>query len=148
MTTEKKIQRYCAYQERCSRDVEIKLREGKTPAGKIKKLLQQLIAEGFINDERFSRAFVRGKFFNNHWGKIKISYELKSRGIPEKMISATFLEIDEAEYIESLKNLILKKRKDLSAGKNLNIREKLINFALNKGYEFDLIASILKEMKL
>lgn len=148
MTAEEKIQRYCAYQERCSRDVEMKLREWKTPAGKIKTMIQQLIAEGFLNNERFSRTFVRGKFHHNHWGRIRISYELKSRGIPEKMISEAFHEINEEEYTESLRNLIIKKRKDLPAGKNLNIREKLINFALNKGYEFDLIANILKEMKI
>ena len=148
MTEVEKIQRYCAFQERCSRDVEMKLREWKIPPGKIKKMLQQLIAEGFIHDERFSRAFARGKFLNNHWGRMKISCELKSRGIPDKLISNAFHDIDEAGYMESLRNLIIKKRKEIQAGKNLNIREKLINFALNKGYEFDLIASILKEMKI
>ncbi len=148
MTVEKKIQRYCAYQERCTRDVEMKLRAWKTPPGKIKKMVQQLIAEGFLNNERFSRSFVRGKFLNNHWGRIKISYELKSRGMPEKLISEAFNEIDENGYMKTLRNLIQKKRKDIQTGKNLNIREKLINFALSKGYEFDLIVAVLKEMKI
>ncbi len=148
MTVEEKIQRYCAYQERCTRDVEIKLRDWKTPPGKIKKIIQQLVAEGFLNNERFSRSFVRGKFLNNHWGRIRISYELKSRGMPDKLISEAFNEIDENGYMKTLRNLILKKRKDFQTGKNLNIREKLINFALSKGYEFDLIAAVLKEMKI
>jgi len=148
VTTEEKIQHYCAYQDRCIRDVEMKLKEWKVPSGKAKNLIQQLITEGFVNDERFSRAFARGKFLNNHWGRARISFELKSRGIPEKLIRQALGEINEEQYANAIKNLILKKRKDIKEGKNFNIREKLINFVLGKGYEFDLIISALNEMKI
>jgi len=148
LTTEDQIQRFCAYRERCLHEVEMKLKEWKVPSGKSKKIIQQLIAEGFVNEERFSRSFVRGKFLNNHWGRTKISYELRFRGIHDSLISLALNELNEADYFTGLKNLIEKKRKEIKPGKNFIIREKLINFALGKGFEFELISKALNEMKI
>jgi len=143
-----RIQRYCAYQERCSRDVEAKLNEWKVPTGKINKIIKELKEADFLDDNRFARIFVHGKFSINQWGRKKIIYELKNKGIPGKIIVIAVEEIDETRYMEVLKTLIKKKIKEIKAGKNLTIREKLINFVLAKGYEFDLILQTLNYLKI
>ncbi|MCK9220528.1 MAG: regulatory protein RecX [Bacteroidales bacterium] len=143
-----RIQRYCAYQERCTREVEQKLKEWKVPGPKITSLIKQLREEGFMNDERFARIFVRSKLRINKWGRQKIVYELKGRQIPEQLIRTALEEIPEEEYHTVLRELILKKHQEIKVRKNLNIREKIINFVVGKGFEFDLVFEILKELKI
>ena len=139
---------FCTYQERCSQDVEQKLRDWKVQTDKIDAIIDQLKEEGFIDDERFARSFVRGKFNINKWGRIKIGMELRGRNIPEAMVQEALEEIDEEDYLKTLRELILKKKQEIKTGKNFTIREKIINFAAGKGFEFDLIALILKELKI
>jgi len=143
-----KIQRFCAYQERCSFDVEQKLRGMKIPQPEIAEIIRKLTLEGFLNDQRFAKAFVRGKFRINKWGRNKIGFELKSRNIEDKLIREAIKEIDEEEYRKTIRDLILKKKSEIKAEKNLNIREKMINFAAGKGYEFDTILDTLKTLNL
>ncbi|MCX6282273.1 MAG: regulatory protein RecX [Bacteroidetes bacterium] len=119
-------------------------------------MIIQLREEGFISDERFARAFVRGKWRVNHWGRIKITFELRARKIPESLIREALVEIDADTYRETLRELTEKKAKDIrlqkreknNSGKNLNLRDKLFNFALGKGYESDLVREILDELKI
>ncbi len=143
-----RISSYCSYQERCVRDVEQKLAEWKVPGGKISTIIKKLKAERFIDDERFARLFVRGKFRSNKWGRLKIRYELKGRGIPENLIREALPEISDEDYRKTIRELILKKKSEIKPGKNLNIREKIITFVTGKGFEFDLTAEILKELKI
>jgi len=89
-----RIQRYCAYQERCSRDVETKLHEWKIPSGKISKIIKELGVNGFLDDVRYARFFVTGKFSINQWGRKKIIYEMINKGIPRKIIDTAIEEID------------------------------------------------------
>jgi regulatory protein len=143
-----RISRYCAYQERCTREVEDKLREWKVPAPKAKSILEKLADGGFFDDARFARIFTGSKFRHNKWGRVKIRYELKSRGIQENIIAESMQAISGDEYLETIRELILKKQREIKTGKNLNIREKIITFVNGKGYEFDLIAQALKELKI
>jgi len=143
-----RITRYCAYQERCAWDAEKKLAEWKVPRGRISILMKSLKDEGFIDDERFAQTFVRGKFRINKWGRVKISYELKGRKIPEIIIRSAMREISQEDYRKTVRELVLKKKSEIKPGKNLNIREKIITFVIGKGFEFDLVADILKELKI
>jgi regulatory protein len=143
-----RICRYCAYQERCARDAEQKMMEWKVQGNKINSIMKKLKEEHFIDDERFARVFVRGKFNTNKWGRVKIRYELKGRGIPENMISEAIQEIGEEDYRKTIRELILKKKSEIKAGKNFNIREKIITFVTGKGFEFDLTIEVLKELKI
>jgi len=143
-----RISRYCAYQERCTRDVEQKLTDWKVPRGKISQIMKKLKEESFIDDERFARLFVRGKFRVNKWGRLKMQYELKVRSIPEKLIGEAMQEISEDDYIKIIRELILKKKSEIKPGKNLNIREKIITFVTGKGFEFDLTLELIKELKI
>lgn len=144
----KKIEHFCAYRERCSLETEQKLREWRVPGLKTNIIINHLIVEGFIDDTRFARIFASSKFRLKKWGRIKIGFELKSRNIPENLILSAMNGIAEEDYLKTIRELILKKKKEIKTGKNFIIREKIINFVAGKGFEFDLIAGILKELKI
>jgi len=143
-----KIRYYCSYQERAIKEVEEKLKEWAVQNEKIPSLINQLQKEGYLNEERFAKAFAGGKFRLNKWGRQKIEYELRIRGVPELMIQEGLLEIDEEEYLQTLKEIIIRKKNEIKPGKNINIREKIVNFAYGKGYETNLVLSIIREMKI
>ncbi|MEI6683603.1 MAG: regulatory protein RecX [Bacteroidota bacterium] len=143
-----KIARYCAFQERCRQEVLQKLKEWKVPPEQTDRITGYLEGNNFLNELRFARSFARGKFRSNKWGRIRIQYELKSRQIPGAFIREAMQEISEEEYRATLRQLILKKQLEIKAGKNLNIREKIINFVSGKGFEPDLAAEVLKELKI
>ena len=143
-----KISRYCAFRERCIREVLQKLQEMKVPAEKRSRIISYLEENNFISEARFAGLFARGKFHVNKWGRIKIQSELKNRGIPDDLIRNAMTEIGGEEYLETIRDLILKKQQEIKAGKNLNIREKIITFVTGKGFEFDITARILKELNI
>ena len=143
-----KIRYFCSYQERCIREVEEKLKEWAVQHQKIAPVINQLQREGYLNEERFAKAFAGGKFRLNKWGRQKIEFELRIRGLPELMIQEGLLEIDEAEYIQTLREIITRKKNEIKPGKKITIREKIFRFAHGKGYETDLIYSVIKEMKI
>ena len=143
-----KIQNFCSYQERCIRDTERKLKDWTVQKKLIPLIINQLQEEGYINEERFAKVYAGGKFRVNKWGRQKIGFELKLKGIPEAMIQIGLEEIDETDYLKVLRDLILKKRKLIKPEKDLNIREKIITFVNGKGYEIELILIALKELKI
>ena len=143
-----RIHHYCAYQERCSRDVDLKLMQWKVSSDRIRNIKHCLMEEGFLNEERYARIFVRSKFHINKWGRTKIRYELKSRFIPEILMQKAMEEIGEDDYLKTIRDLILKKMSEINSAKHLNIREKIITFVTGKGYEFDLISKVLTELKI
>jgi regulatory protein len=143
-----KIQYFCSYQERCIRETEEKLRDWTVQKKLIPGIINQLIEEDYINEERFAKVYAGGKFRVNKWGRQKIGFELKLKGIPQGLIRKGLEEIDEADYRHTLRELILKKRKVIKPEKEMNIREKILTFAQGKGYETELILTSLKELKI
>ena len=143
-----KLEHFCAYQERCALEVRQKLSEWKVPAAKVDAIIQHLKENGFLDDARFARIFAGSKFRHNKWGRVKIRYELKRRNIPEAIISGAMEVIGDEEYVKTIRELILKKQQEIKEGKNLNIREKIITFVIGKGFEFDPVAEVLKELKI
>jgi regulatory protein len=143
------LERFCAYQERCSRDVVMKLRRMGVPSTRSEAMIRRLQEEKFLDDERFTRFFVRGKFRISRWGRIKIRHELSARGIPEKFITrAMAAEIGEEEYMNAIRELVLKKKQEIKREKTLNIRDKILNFVVSKGYEFDRVLDTINELKI
>jgi len=151
-----KIRHFCSYRERSEKETGLKLKSLKVPTSKIKAILNRLREEGFLDEERYARAYVRGKWRVNRWGRIRIRYELKAKGIPEKLINSALVEIDEDTYREILEAVIRKKSGEIrhkgeeknNSKKSLNIRDNIFNFALGKGYETDLVNEILNELKI
>ncbi|MDE5544376.1 MAG: RecX family transcriptional regulator [Bacteroidales bacterium] len=117
----KKLMRYCAYQERSESEVRLKLRTLGAPAALGESVLKKLREENFVNEERFARAYVRGKFRINAWGRLKIRNGLRAKGVDEKLISrALSEEIDEKQYQEAMRKVV--------AGKGLKT-------AFSRGFE-------------
>jgi regulatory protein len=143
-----RIHHYCAYQERCCRDVENKLIQWRVSPSLIRKIMITLKSEGFLDEERYARIFVRSKFHINKWGRMKIRYELRNHSIPERLMNKAMEEIGQDDYMRTIRELVLKKMSEIKNGKHLNIREKISTFVAGKGFEFDLISKVLTELKI
>ncbi len=138
-----KMARYCAYQERSHYQVEKKLREmGMIPEA-IDAIMLFLIKENFLNEERFARAYVRGKFYQNRWGKQKIIQGLKQHQIHANLIKTALTEIDDTDYQQTIKNLIEKKKKSLIKNNSYQTQQKIIRYLVQKGYKYDEFNHIL-----
>ena len=111
-------------------------------------IIAKLKEGNFLDEERFAKAYARGEFRLNKWGKRKIFFELNHKNIPDVIIQAGLDDIDDEEYRRALKDLIIKKNTELKNKKSVNIRGKIINFAQGKGYEIEIIFDIIKELQL
>lgn len=142
-----KLEHYCSYQERCYKEVETKLFSLQASIEEKESILIYLIENNFLNEERFSKSFVRGKHIYKGWGKIKIINELKFRGISMKNINNALLEIDEGEYLQRFHEIAEKNWESISEKNKLKKNKKFIDFLFRKGYELDLIIDKAKELE-
>lgn len=142
-----RIGKYCVYQERCTGDIEKKLKEWNVAAAKIPAILDRLRKEGFLDDSRFVRGFVGGKLRVNHWGRVRIRYELRCRNIPENIIESGLNEISQEAYNDIINMLIIKKRKEIGMRKTGDPRQKILNFVVGKGFEYEAVWKVLATMK-
>ena len=138
----KKIEYFCAYQERCHSDVINKLNKLGVFGNQVDEYICYLIDENFLSETRYSEAYVRGKFNNNNWGRIKIIRELKSRNISEWNINNALLQIDDSEYEKKLDKICDKLLKQIS-GTSSEVRNKIVRRLTQKGWETDLIIKCL-----
>ena len=141
-----KAKQYCAYQERSHYEVEQKLYELGIRKADQGEIISSLIEENYLNEERFALQFAGGKFRMNEWGKKKIMYALKEKRVGEFSIKKALNSIDEDAYLKTLRELIEKKYELLSDEQHLIRKRKTIDFMVQKGFEFDLINSALKEV--
>ena len=138
-----KMQSWCAYQERCQQDTRNKLYElGLWPEA-VENIIVKLIEENFLNEERFATSFARGKFVIKKWGRIKIKQELKQKRVGDYCLKKAMQEIDDDEYLKTLKKLMDSKRKLIKEPNKIKLQYKLMNYALSKGYEKDLVFDVL-----
>lgn len=142
-----KIMRYCAWQERSHAEVRAKLYSEGLRKPAVEKMIAELIAEDYLNEERFARAFCRGKFNLKSWGKIKIKVELKQKGVSDANINAAFSEIDDEQYISRLKKLLDKKYSSLKSDRQPEKMFKTKQFLMQKGFEPSLIQQLLNEKR-
>lgn len=143
---QKKLENYCAYQDRCHKEVEKKLYEMHMIPEAKELILLHLMEHNFLNEERFSKNFARGKFRIKKWGKRRIIRELKFKDISEYNIKKGLQEIDSDEYLETLKEIALKKRDSISEKNVFKKSQKITNFLLYRGFENDLIYKVVKEI--
>lgn len=141
-----KARKYCAYEERCQQQVRDKLYEWELHSKEVEQVVSQLITEGFINEERFARSFVRGKFRIKKWGRIKIKYELKKHRITDYCIRCGMQEISDKEYINTLRELADKKSKLIKEKNPLKKKYALMRFLVQKGFENDLVRETLEKL--
>jgi len=140
-----KIKRYCAYQERCQSEVRRKLYTFNLDSEDIDNILCSLIEEDFLNEERYAKNFVAGKFRQKNWGKIKIKQHLKQKEISDYCIKKGFEEINQEDYLKTLDEILQKKSKVLKDENNFIKKQKLAKFAINKGFENNLVWDLLRD---
>ena len=135
---------YCTLCERCTSEVSTKLTAWGVPHGEHEKIIARLIEEKFIDEERYCRAFVNDKVKFNRWGRIKITAALREKHLPQEHIKEALENIDENAYLQSLKEVIETKRKELKGGDDFATQQKIIRHAASRGYEPALIISTIK----
>lgn len=140
-----KLRQYCAYQERCHSEVRDKLREYGVYFNDADEVIAKLIEDDYLNEERFAKMFAGGKFRMKQWGKKKIEHELKQRQVSAYCIKKAMKEIGVDDYEDTLLRLIEQKRKALNGSNTLQARKKIMDFLLQKGYEYSMIASKLNK---
>jgi regulatory protein len=143
-----KAEHYCAYQERSQQEVRDKLYEWGLYSNMVEQVITQLIAENFLNEERFANAYTRGKFNQKGWGKNKIKQGLKFKRVSDPLIKKALNSINGDDYLLMLHKLIQKKAILLSEEDAYKRKYKLHQYALSRGYENDLISDVLKDSDL
>lgn len=137
-----KARNFCAYQERSIEDVKTKLFQWKASEETVEEIIKRLKEENYVDEERFARVFAVGKLRHNKWGRNKIIYALKQKTIPDLYIQIGLGEIDDEEYINTLKAILSSKE---VTGNNDYVRQnKLVRYAVQKGFQADLAWKILK----
>ena len=135
----KKLEHYCAYQDRCHKEVVAKLKSmGMIPIA-IDTIMAHLIANRFLNEERFAKSFARGKFKIKKWGKNRIVRELKAREISRFNIQTALKEISDADYYETFDRLAQKKVDQITETNPLKAKKKLVDYLLYRGWEPQMV---------
>ena len=138
----KKIEYFCAYQERCHYDVKNKLNKLGIFGDQLDEYICYLIDENYLSETRYSEAFVRGKYKNNNWGRIKIKMELNSKNISEWNINNALKQITEEDYEKKLFEICEKQMQNVD-GNQYKFKNKIIRRLTQKGWEMDLIIKCL-----
>lgn len=141
-----KMIKYCAYQERCMKDVKDKLEAIDMPQEDRIVILRTLFSEGFVDDERFANAFVRGKINQNGWGLNKIRFHLIQKEIDKEIIKEALGQIDEKKYRQRLIEVLKAKAKTVKAENDYEKKRKLAAYAIQKGFEAGLVWEVLKDL--
>lgn len=142
----RKLENYCVYQDRCHKEVEQKMWEFHLIPEARELILLSLMKDNFLNEERFSKSYARGKFRIKSWGKQRIIRELKFRDISAYNIKTGLKEIDEAEYLKTIYRVTENRNEVISEPNIYKRKKKLIDFLMRKGFENDLIFKVVGEV--
>ena len=140
-----KMAKYCAYQERCVKDVNDKLKAFDIPQELKDEILDYLLDNRFVNNERFAKAFVRGKVNESGWGVNKIRFHLMQKGIDKELIDEALGQTDEEVYRQRLIDILKTKSKTVKAASDYEKKRKLAAYAMQKGFEGPLVWEVVKE---
>ncbi len=142
-----RLESYCAYQERCHKEVQQKLREMKMIPAAVDLIILHLLQHNFLNETRFAQAFARGKFNHKKWGKQRIVRELKYRNISKYNIDLALKEIPVKDYLNTFNSLTEKRFLQLTSETNLQKkRKKFVDYLLYRGWESNLVYEKVREL--
>ena len=141
-----KLKNYCAYQERCHLEVRQKLLGMSMIPEAIDKIIVHLIEHNFLNEERFAKTFVSGKFRIKKWGKHRLTLELKKKDISKHNINLAIDQILSNEYIEVFNELAKKKANSLLENNKWKKKKKLVDYLLYRGWESHLVYEKANEL--
>ncbi|MCK0130068.1 RecX family transcriptional regulator [Flavobacteriaceae bacterium F08102] len=140
----RRLEKYCVYQERCHEEINSKLREMRMIPEAQVQIIEHLLACDFLNEERFAKAFARGKFNIKSWGKVRIIRELKARKITDPNIKLALAEIDDEQYLQKFDELAQRQCDRLKETNVYKKRKKLADYLLYRGWEPDMVYARLK----
>ena len=143
-----KMAKYCAYQERCVKDVKDKLKTFDIPEKAKEEILEYLIDNRFVDNERFVRSFVRGKVNQSGWGLNKIRFHLMQKGIAKELIDEALGQTDEEVYRQKLIAILKTKAKTVKTASDYEKKRKLAAYAMQKGFEGSLVWEVLKDLEV
>jgi regulatory protein len=144
-TALQKAANWCAYQERSQQEVRDKLYGWQMKSAEVEEIISSLIAENFLNEERFAFAYVSGKFKIKKWGKIKIKQGLKLKHVPDPIIRKALNSIADDDYMATLEHLLEKKQRTEKERNPMKRQFKLLTYLYSKGFEKDMVMSVLKK---
>ncbi len=142
----KKMGHYCAYQDRCHKEVRLRLMEMNMIPEAIDHIMAYLIEHDYLNEQRFAESFTRGKFRIKNWGKVRITNELKQRDISPYTLKKALEQISDQEYLTTLDQLARKRLKTLGSLGKIEKRRKLSSYLLYRGWENHLVHDKLREL--
>ena len=142
----KKIEYYCAYQDRCHKEVALKLQQMNMIPLAIDNIISHLIENNYLNEERFAKSFARGKFNIKKWGKQRIVRELKMRDISKYNIESALKEISYDDYIHTFNELSQKRLSQIKETNPLKKKKKLVDYLLYRGWESHLVYEKANEL--
>jgi len=141
-----RVTRYCSLSEKCEQDVRKKLTEWQLPIENIEKIIAYLKEEKYLSEMRFAKFFAQDKHRFGKWGKNKIIFSLKSKGIPPEMIGEAIQNIDFENYSEQLKSLLATKFKSIKYKDKYDAKAKLYRFGISRGFENELVLRAIEEI--
>ena len=133
----------CAQAEHCEQEMRDKMRRWGLDEAAQDKVVERLTKERYIDEERYARAFVKDKIRYNKWGRRKVQQALWMKHISDDIQQQVLDEIDEKEYLDVLRPLLKQKRKSIKAESDYELNQKLVRFALSRGFGFDIIRQCL-----
>ena len=133
----------CAQAEHCEQEMRDKMKRWELDETVQNRVINRLTEERYIDNERYARAFVKDKIRYNKWGRRKVQQALWMKRIDTDIQQRVLDEIDEKEYLDVLRPLLKQKRKSIKAGNDYELNQKLVCFALSRGFTFDIIRQCL-----
>lgn len=129
----------CAQAEHCQWEMLEKMRRWEVPEEAQARVMQRLVKERYVDDERYAQAFVKDKIRYNKWGRRKVDQALWQKHIDEDIRKRVLDEVDDDEYLKVLRPLLKQKRKSTKANSDYELNQKLMRFALGRGFTFDIV---------
>ena len=139
-----KLKQYCAYQERCHKEVKEKLYDLGVRKKEHDEIMADLIEENYLNEERFAIAYAGGKWRIKQWGRVKIKYELKQKQVSEYSIKKALKQIEEDDYMKVLSKLAKEKYAALKEEQQPVRKKKTMDYLIQKGFEAELVRTACK----
>ncbi|WP_047549737.1 regulatory protein RecX [Psychroserpens sp. Hel_I_66] len=143
---QKRLESYCAYQERCHKEVTQKLYDMKMIPEARDQIIVHLLKHNFLNEERFAKAFARGKFRIKKWGKQRIQLELRKKDINKTLITIALKEISDSDYYQTFHELAEKKVETIRETNAQKKRKKLADYLFYRGWESHLVYDKIREL--
>lgn len=138
-----KLSALCASAEHCTYEMTEKMRRWQVTADVQERVIERLVKNRYVDDERYCRAFVRDKIKYNKWGRRKVEQALYMKRIPESIIDTVLEEVDPETYLEILRPLIENKRKSVKADSEYELNMKLMKFAVGRGFTVEEVKKSL-----